>query len=351
MIELDGSQGEGGGQMLRTAVAWSLLSGKPFRMRRIRAGREKPGLKAQHLHGLHAVGKLGPVRVEGATLGSSELVFHPAPLAPCNATVDVGTAGSLTLVLQMLIPAALRAGGCSRFRLIGGTDVAWSPPVDWLRNVALGAAMKRSFQMKLDVVRRGFYPEGGGELLFEAAGWKDDVEPLAWDERGRLVQIRTLSFASEALRERRVAERLSEAAAKALARHGVKVHGEVAYGPTRSPGCVITCVADFAGGQKLGASSLGEKGKAAEDVGTQAAGQLGEEIESGAPVDEFAADQLLPWLALSGGSFRASRISEHTRTNLAVVEAFAGPRFALEGNRVSCGEPFHPVVSHNVRIE
>jgi RNA 3'-terminal phosphate cyclase len=222
--------------------------------------------------------------------------------------------------------------------------------VDWLRNVALGPAMKRSYQMRLDVVRRGFYPAGGGEVLFEAAGWKDDVEPLDWRERGRLVQIRTFAFGSEALRERRVAERLSESAASELARHGVRVHGEVGYGATRSPGCVITCVADFAGGQKLGGSALGERGRTAEEVGRQAAGQLGVEIDSGAPVDEHAADQLVPWLALSGGSFRASRISEHTTTNMSVVEKFAGPRFEREGDLIRCREPFHPVASQDVRI-
>lgn len=350
MIELDGSEGEGGGQMLRTAVAWSLLSGKPFRMRRIRAGREKPGLKVQHLRGLEAVAKLGPVRLEGAVLGSPSITFHPAPLAPANATIDVGTAGALSLVLQMLMLPVLRAGGCSRFRLVGGTDVAWSPALDWLRNVALGPAMRRSFQMRIDVVRRGFHPAGGGEIVFEAAGWKEDVAPLAWDEQGRLVQIRTMAVASEVLRERRVAERMSEAAATALSRHGVPVHGELSYGPTRSPGCVITAVADFAGGQKLGASALGEKGLPAEELGKQAAGHLGAEIESGAPVDEHAADQLVPWLALSGGSFKTSRITEHTRSNVAVVEAFSGPRLVVEGKRILCREPFHPVVSHDVRM-
>jgi RNA 3'-terminal phosphate cyclase (GTP) len=351
MIELDGAQGEGGGQMLRTAVAFSLLTGRPFRMRRIRANRPQPGLKAQHLHGLRAVALLGPVKVEGAVLGSRELAFHPAPLRAANATVDVGTAGALTLVLQVLLPAALRATGCSRFRLIGGTDVAWSPPVDWLRNVALGPAMKRSYQMRLDVVRRGFYPAGGGELVFEAAGWKDDVAPLEWGERGRLVQIRTLAFASEFLRERRVAERMSEAAARELERHGAPVHAEVEYGPTSSPGCVISCVADLAGGQKLGSNALGEKGTPAEDVGREAGERLSVELASGAPVDEQAADQLVPWLALSGGEFKASRLSDHTTTNLRVVEAFIGNRFEVEGTRIRCKDPFHPVASQDVRIE
>jgi RNA 3'-terminal phosphate cyclase (GTP) len=338
MVNLDGSVGEGGGQMLRTALIWSIVTQTPFRMVKIRENRSKPGLKAQHLHVLKALQSMGPVRIAGAQIGSRELSFFPAPLSAVDATVNVGTAGSLTLLLQTLIPVVLLTPGRSRFRLVGGTDVAWSPPVDYLRHLVFGPALKRAERMTLDVGRRGFYPAGGGEIVFEAEGWKD-VEPLDRLERGTLTGIRILSTASKFLAERRVAERQATSAAAALKRYGVPTREDVSYGDTASPSCVITCVADFEGGP-LGASALGERGKSAEDVGKQAADQLGKEIDSNAPVDEFAADQLVPWLALSGGAYRASVISEHTRTNVWITERFLGPVVKIEGDVVRCLAPF-----------
>lgn len=338
MVNLDGSVGEGGGQMLRTALLWSIITQTPFRMEKIRENREKPGLKAQHLHAIRALQAMGPVKAEGAELGSRSLSFTPAKLEAVDTRLDVGTAGALTLVLQTLLPVVLATPGTSRFRLIGGTDVAWSPTLDYLRNVVLRPAMLRAYRLQLDVVRRGYYPAGGGEVLLEAAGWKE-VEPLDWLERGRLLQIRIVSTASQALAERKVAERQAEAAAAVLQRHGVRVHEEILYGEARSPSCSITCIADYPGGQRLGGSALGERGTAAEEVGKQAAERLSAEIDGGAPVDEYAADQLIPWLALSGGAYRANVISEHTRSNLWVTEQFLGKVLELEHDVIRCRKP------------
>lgn len=338
MVNLDGSIGEGGGQMLRSALVWSLYTQTPFRMTRIRENRKEPGLKAQHLHVLKALRHLGPVEIRGDQIGSRDLTFTPAPLKAADARVDVGTAGSLTLLLQTLLPVTLFTPGRSRFRLIGGTDVAWSPTIDYLRNVVLFPAMLRAKCLRLDIVRRGFFPAGGGELDVEVEGWKD-VEPLDRIVRGRLVQIRIFSTASKALAERKVAERQASAATEALKRFDVRIHEELSYSDSRSPSCAITCVADFAGGQKLGGSALGERGRPAEDVGKQAADQLAKEIDSGAPVDEYAADQLLPWLAISGGAYRASAISEHTRSNALITESFLGKGLSIDGDIVRCQVP------------
>jgi RNA 3'-phosphate cyclase len=337
--------------MLRTAVVWSLLTRTPFRMVRIRENRRDPGLKAQHLHVLRAVAALGPVGVEGDRLGSKELRFRPAPLRGAQATVDVGTAGSLTLILQTLLPAILLAQGDSRIRLVGGTDVAWSPPIDWFVDVALGPALRRAVRLRLDVRRRGFYPAGGGEIELEGGGWREDVGPLNGAARGPLKSIRIRSFASESLSSRRVAERQAEAAAAALAGQGVVPETTVSYGETRSPGSVLSCVAESADGWKLGASALGERGRPAEEVGAQAAAGLAKELASGACVDEHAADQILPWLALCGGVVEASEVSAHARSNMEVIERFGGKLFRVEGRRVVCPEPFHPAGFHDVRME
>lgn len=335
MINLDGSHGEGGGQMLRTALVWSLITRTPFRMENIRAGRRPPGLKAQHVHVLKALRPLGPVEFTGAVEGSAVVTFVPAPLRGAEFRVDVGTAGSLTLLLQTLLPAVLIARGRSKVVLTGGTDVAWSPPLDHFRSVVWPAARARATHLSLDVERRGFYPKGGGRLVLEAEGGKSPP-PLSLDERGELRQVRVFSFASADLQSRRVAERQSDAARERLARYGVPMHAEASYGPTHSPGSVVTCVAELGGASTLVGSALGERQKAAEKVGEEAAGRLALEVDSGAPVDEYGADQLLIWLALAGGVLRSSRFSDHTRTNLWVTERFLGSVFKLVGATVSC---------------
>jgi RNA 3'-terminal phosphate cyclase (GTP) len=339
MIKLDGSHGEGGGQILRHALVWSLLTSTPFRIEKIRAARKFPGLKAQHVAVLEALKPLGPIGVEGGTVGSDVLEFQPAPLQAANYRVDVGSAGSIPLILQTLVPAFLLAKGCSRVELTGGTDVRWAPSMDYLRNVALWPSMKHAWQMRLDVLSRGFYPKGGGRVVFEAAGWKESP-PLELGRRGRMIQIRLVSVASELLRDRQVAERQAEAAAALLRPWGVGVHLETCYAPSVSPGSVLTAVADFAGGQKLGASSLGSPGVPAESVGAEAAEQLLEEIRSEAPVDRHAADQLVLWLILAGGVMHCSRITEHTRTAIWLSEHFVGKRVEIDGSRLSCVAPF-----------
>lgn len=326
--------------MLRTAVVWSLVTGKAFRMENIRARRRDPGLKAQHVHVLQSLKSLGPVRFEGAVPGSPAVTFVPAPLRGTSFRVDIGTAGSVTLLLQTLLPAMLLAEGGSRVEITGGTDVAWSPPLDYLRLVLLDRLAARSRRLGVDVRRRGFYPKGGGEVVVEAEGPLAGGAPFRLSERGPLREIRIASFASEELASRRVAECQAEAAREELAAWGVRTEVEARYGATRSPGSVLVAAAIFEGGARLGAGALGERGKKAEEVGHEAARALAQEIASGAPVDEHAADQLIPWLAVCGGSLRASRLTEHARTNLWVTEQFTGPLLSVEGTTIHCAEPF-----------
>jgi RNA 3'-terminal phosphate cyclase (GTP) len=312
-------------------------------MENIRAGRAKPGLKLQHVHALKSLLRLGGVSFTGASEGSSVVAFSPAPLKGADFRVDIGTAGSMTLLLQTLLPAVLLAEGASRVEVTGGTDVVWSPPMDYFRQVVLGVAGGRAETLRLEVVRRGFYPRGGGRIVLEGGGWKEG-EPILRLEPGRLAGIRVSSFASRGLADRKVAERQAEAAVARLERHGVPVESEVSYGETLSPGSVVTCVARHEGGGALGGSALGALGKRAEEVGREAADWLGAEIASGAPVDEHAADQFVVWLAMAGGALRASRISEHTRTNLWVTERFLGKTFEVEGEVIRC---IHPLRSRS----
>lgn len=335
MLEIDGSHGEGGGQMLRTALALSVLTQTPFRMVKIRAGREKPGLKAQHLHALKCLKLLGPVRFEGAFEGSSEIAFTPAPIRGCEGSVDIGTAGSVTLLLQTLLPAAAQAEGPSRIEIVGGTDVAWSPPIDYVRNVTLDE------RGQLHLRRRGFFPRGGGRVVLETPGGQPPA-PLYRTTRGDLKEVLVFSAASKGLEERAVADRQAEAAGKRLRRHGVPVRIEATYDPSSSIGSVVTCVAVFEDGSRLGADALGAPEKRSEDVGREAADALSAEIHSGAPVDEHAADQWILRLALAGGEIRTGRITGHTRTNVWVVERFLGPVLEIDDTTVRCVRPRNP---------
>lgn len=337
MVNLDGSVGEGGGQMLRTALVWSLITQTPFRMENIRAGRRPPGLKAQHVHVLQALLPLGDVKFTGAQEGSSVVTFSPAPLKGASFEVDIGTAGSITLVLQTLLPAALLASGPSEIRLTGGTDVRWSPPLDYLRDVILGLIGSCADRVEVRLERRGFYPRGGGRVIVAAEGMKP--RPIGLEARRALRVIRVHTAAAAALAERRVAERQSAAAAERLRGYGVEVEVESDYSDALSPGSVTVCVAEFEGGARLGGSALGERGKPAERVGREGAEELAAEIDSGGLVDRYAADQIIVWLALAGGTVRASRISEHARTNLWVTEQFLGRGVTIEGELLQCNRP------------
>lgn len=339
MVNLDGSQGEGGGQMLRTALVWSLITGRPFRMDNIRARRRDPGLKAQHVGVLDSLRFLGPVRFEGAVPGSPSVTFFPAPLRGTSLRVDLGTAGSITLLLQTLLPTMLLAKDPSRAEITGGTDVAWSPPLDYLRLVLWDLPAARSRRLEMQTRRRGFYPQGGGQVALEAEGPVRELS-FALCKRGALQELRIRSFASQDLAPRRVAERQAQAAILELSSLGVRTDVEASYGTTRSPGSVLVAAAFFEGGARLGAGALGQRGRPAEEIGRQAARELLEEAASGAAVDAHAADQLIPWLALCGGSLHTSRITEHTRTNIWVTEQFTGPLFRIDKTTIHCEKPF-----------
>ncbi len=327
MLEIDGSRGEGGGQVLRTAVALSLLTGTPFRMTAIRAGREKPGLKAQHLTILKTARRLWGCGVEGAELGAAEVSFQPAPVKGGTFEIDIGTAGSITLLLQGLVLPLCFAPGRSIVTLRGGTDVAWSPTFDYLRGVVCPHLADFAEEISVECTRRGFFPVGGGEVRLTVrprfASWKEvrgALAPLALDEAGPVEKVEIRSTAAEDLREHLVAERQVKGVENALP--GLRTRRELDYSRSASPGSAVTCIARLAGGARIGADALGERGKRAEQVGREAAEQLKAQLAGRAPVDVHLADHLVPWLAIRGGGFRATELSDHARTNAEISNLF-----------------------------
>ncbi len=329
MIRIDGSHGEGGGQMLRTALVLSLATQKPFHMHSIRAGRDKPGLKPQHLHILHALTRLSKSEARGAREGSSEVTFIPAPVVGGTIGVDVGTAGSITLFLQSVLPAILMGQGPCDIEIVGGTDVRWSPSFDYFREVLL----PRLPGVEIELGRRAFYPRGGGRVRVRST--PHAIPPIHLAARPRLRRILIRSTASQDLSAAEVSERQAQSARKVLSSYRAEMDVKHEYADTFSTGSVIAAIAEFENGVRLGADALGERGKRAELVGQEAAESLVEEIRSDAPVDRHAADQWVLLMGLSGGEILASEITDHTTTNIWTCEQFLGPVFRQEGNRIS----------------
>ena len=337
VIHIDGAAKSGSGTIVRYAMALSSLLGRELHMTNIRAKRSRPGLRPQHLTALRAAADLCRASLTGAEIGSRQIEFHPSG-SPSGAPrrLDVGTAGSLTLVLQCLLPALAEADSDSALTLIGGTDVPFSPPFDYFARVFLPALRGAGAPVVCELVSRGFYPKGGGEAKVQVTPART-IAPIAWLERGGVERITGRSF-SLGLPEH-IARRMREAACARLQRAG---YGETAIeievvARGRSEGCGLALEAICETGARLGGNALGRRGKRAEEVGEEAAEMLLAEIEPGAAVDSHLADQLVVWLARAQGpsEFTTTGITDHLRAAAAVAEAMTGARFVFEeGKRV-----------------
>ncbi len=336
MIEIAGDLEEGGGQILRTSLALSAHTGKPFRIQRIRARRSPPGLKAQHLAGVRLVEQLAQARVEGAHPGSTELTFIPTRKSSGSHRIDVGTAGSVTLLVQAALLPSLTSLEAVELELIGGTDVAWAPPVDYLARVLLPYYHCLG-EVELTLERRGFHPKGGGRLRLQIQGQPCSLPPLLLEEPQSLIWHGS-SVASHDLAQRRVAERQAEAARELLP--GLEV--DSSYDRTGSTGSVLTLWAEAESAPwplRVGADHLGRKGLSAEEVGRKTASLLKQRLSRPQPVEEHLADNLIPFLGLFGGRIACQQVTPHTRGNAYVVEQFLPVRFEFSEHEVACA-PF-----------
>ena len=316
LIELDGAQGEGGGQILRTALTLSMITGTPFRIERIRAKRQKPGLLRQHLTAVQAAAVISGATIEGASPGSQTLQFEPGTIRGGDYRFAIGTAGSCTLVLQTVLPALWYADGPSTVEVSGGTHNPMAPPADFLFRSWLPLVRRMGVQTDIELLRHGFYPAGGGEVRATVAPGRP-VERIDLSDRGERVAVR--ATASVAAVPVSVAKRELERVNAQLA----YVDGRVLELPAREgPGNVLSIEVEHRNLTEL-FSAFGEKGIRAEAVADQAARQARHYLTSGAAVGEYLADQLvLPMALAGGGAFTTLTPSEHLRTNLAVIEKF-----------------------------
>jgi RNA 3'-terminal phosphate cyclase (ATP) len=326
MIEIDGTFGEGGGQIIRTAIALAAVTGTEVEIKNIRANRPNPGLAAQHLHAVKAVEKLSGGRTEGLELRSSRLKFAHGALKGFEGEIDIGTAGSITLLLQCLIPVALFADEPTRVSIKGGTDVKWSPPIDFYTEVFLKIIHEMGCDMHLDMKRRGYYPKGGGlvEVRIVPSHHLGGII-LTKSEREGIVKGVSHSCGLPA----HVAERQAKAAERILNENGydTEIKTEIENGGGRTTGCGITLRRGYKSG-----SALGERGKRAELVGEEAARNIIKELGSVSTVDVHLADQLIPYIALADGKseMKVREITKHLETNMYVTKKFLDVEFVIE---------------------
>ena len=334
MLEIDGSFGEAGGQILRTALSLSCLLKNPFRMFNIRKGRKKPGLLPQHLTCVQALTLISSAMVSGDAIGSSELVFEPGDTKPGDYFFDIGTAGSISLLLQAILPPLVFAKKRSRITLVGGTHVPFSPTYHFVSEIFIPMLARLGIRLQASILNYGFYPKGGGKISVEvlpSAG----VKGLSLTDRGKIIEVKGISAVSNLPLS--IAERQREAALRLLEQNKIAAEIETLQVTSYSPGTFVF-IESLTKNCNAGFSSLGERGKKAETVGEEAAGEFLDYFSYHACLDLHLADQIVLYLAAANGksAFATSRITDHLLTNLWVIEKFLGIKYLIEGEK---GDP------------
>ena len=338
---IDGNHNEGGGQILRTALALSLITQKPFEIINIRAKRPQPGLKNQHLHCIKLIQKTSESKCSDVEIGSTKLRFYPKPLKIHDIELDIQTAGSITLLLQsILLPIIQNKRRKARLVIKGGTDVNWSPQFEYLKQIIL-PQYGRYADIECFLNKRGYYPKGQGQIEIIIRRKKEEnKEPLLLKEIGTLNQIRGIAHASLDLEQAHVADRMAKTATLMLKKYNVPVIISPQYANTASTGCGITLYAAYAPEEmnqvdinnpiKVGADVLGEKKVKAEIIAERCAKKISQIIDAKVPVDEHLCDMLIPLLGIYGGTLKTNNITTHTMTNIYVCEHFLDVKYVVD---------------------
>jgi RNA 3'-terminal phosphate cyclase (ATP) len=338
MIELDGSVGEGGGQILRTSLTLAMITGRPFRIRQIRARRSKPGLMRQHLVAVQAAARICGAEVRGAAVGSQELEFVPGKIRGGEYRFAIGTAGSCTLVLQTVLPALLMAGQPSTLHLSGGTHNPMAPPVQFLQRAFCRLLGEMGAQVDVRLERFGFYPAGGGEVIASVSPCAQ-LQPRTWMERGERKAAYAESFTAGI--PARVAQRELECVGKAM-NWGEEQLLTRRLPDEQGPGNALMLTLAYEHTTEV-FTAFGEKSVSAENVAREAVQRARQYLCSKAAVSEYLGDQLMLPLALArGGGFTVDEVSMHARTNAGVIELFLPVRFEFARHEGAEAVTVHP---------
>lgn len=342
IVELNGSIGEGGGQILRTAIALSAILLKPIRIYNIRAKRSPPGLRSQHLTTVKAVAWLADAEVKGLSIGSSEVFFIPKRLKGGKMTFDAGTAGSTTLILQSLMPTMAFAEERIEAEIRGGTNNPMAPTFEYLSYVLLPVLREMGCNFSLELIRRGFYPRGQGIVRVRSEPI-DYLRPIKMTEFSGIEKISGISYSCRL--PSHIAERMAKSASKFLSASGYEntdILLEVLQPnmPKCSvdPGCGIILFARTKDGHIISSDSLGRLGVPAEEVGEEAAAGLVKQLNAKAPVDKHLGDQLVVWVAIAKGysEYKVTELTQHTLTSIEICKRLTGAEFMVNG---TLGEP------------
>jgi RNA 3'-terminal phosphate cyclase (ATP) len=325
MITIDGSIGEGGGQILRSSLALAMVTGKPVRFEKIRAGREKPGLLRQHLTAVNAAAAISRATTEGVAIGSQQLTFTPGQIQPGEYTFSIGTAGSTTLVLQTILPALLTASGPSTLILEGGTHNPFAPPFDFLEKAFLPLLGRMGPKVSVALERPGFYPAGGGRLSVHID--PAPLTPLHVRERGEIRGRSCTALLASLPRDigQREINRVKRIMAWPDECFQIRTMEDV------GPGNILTLEIESEHVAEV-FTGFGQRGVRAEAVAEGALQQTKRYLAAGAPVGKHLADQLMLPLALAGGgSFLTLPLTRHSTTNMQIIEMFLDVKLSAQG--------------------
>jgi len=329
MLAIDGSFGEGGGQILRTSLSLAALTGREVTIENIRAGRENPGLRPQHLTGALAVAEICDAQITGAEVDSTKVIFRPGKIKPGSYFFDVSriraSAGSVNLILQTVLWPLAFQDEPSRIVIKGGTHVPFAPSSDYIENTFLPTVARMGLVCRHRMVKAGYYPIGGGEVRLEINPVKE-LSPISLVDRSEPVRIEAISAVSGLPSS--IADRQLDAGQSRLKAIGIQAVGATAEYPSPGKGTTFFISAS-SGNARAGFQSLGELRKRAEQVAEDACNDLEDYLDTSAAIDEHLADQLIIPMALAGGQSKLStcRISQHLLTNIAVVERFLDVHF------------------------
>ena len=337
MIHIDGAQKSGSGTIVRIAVGLATLLGEELHLTNIRAKREKPGLRPQHLKAVEALAETCQGTLEGAEIGAKEIRFRPGgEVKSGNYEWEIGTAGSTTLLAMTLLPAACFARAAMSFRICGGLFQDFAPSAYHMQFVLFPTLAVMGINTGISIIRPGYVPRGGGIIEVGVKPVEGKIKPIRLANQGEVTQIEGISLSSH-LAQRKVSERMAGKCNEVLGSKGYRAQIEIIRDTKAlQRGAVLAIYAKTSSGCIIGADRAGEPRRTAEDIGRYVAGNLMEDLATGATVDRYLADQLIFYAALADGvsEYRVPRLTEHVETNLWLAETMLGAETEVDQNLV-----------------